>query len=495
MNMETRSTLITSNTTTTTTAAAINRAGKHGPEKQQRERRVFWTPLVTSAALMCLIAIRSLPQNLDIASIAQLLVLVGKTVDSAAQAKAIPAVVSRPFEYIWDEPKNSADLFGNDTRIIWAYWDKGLQGMPEICRHSVKSWQVRNPDWRVIILDDNNYQQYVGVSDLPTTFFSLKVQHRSDLLRLAVLIRYGGLYLDASTLVFKGFDEIWDTVEDDKLMLTSLNKLGGDSGLDLFNNGLLMTKGTHNKVLQLWQQRILAYSETPSLSLEAMKRDRRFDRVVDYWSDPSLGILAEMVPYHSNLWMLDDLIWNNDAGAAEHVLHLPKLRWGFWFLSFPHLITEGKKRQRESTNNTADNIIIHPSDDPDTVSWKPLGLMSAVTTILPQALQNDHDLSVRLVENIVALKFTSHDIGLIDFAIKKFGLDNTLGYLYNVAVNTTLYPIRQATLEGAQAPALEADHGLSVARRRPTLTRVTGPSTPIVSNAGSRHAALTYQTA
>ena len=43
----------------------------------------------------------------------------------------------------------------------------------------------------------------------------------------------------------KGFDEIWETVEEDKLMLTSLNKMP-DSGLDLFNNGLLMTKGTHN---------------------------------------------------------------------------------------------------------------------------------------------------------------------------------------------------------------------------------------------------------
>jgi Capsular polysaccharide synthesis protein len=474
MNMETRSTLIHSNTTATTT---MSRAGKQDHDKLQRERRVFWTPLVTSAALMCLISIRSLPQNFDIASIAQLLVLVGKTIESAGQAKAIPAVVSRPFDYIWDEPKSSADLFDNDTRIIWAYWDKGLQGMPEICQHSVKSWQVRNPDWRVIILDDDNYQQYVAVSDLPTTYYSLKVQHRSDLLRLAVLLRYGGLYLDASTLVFKGFDEIWDTVEDDKLMLTSLNKLG-DSGLDLFNNGLLMTKGTHNKVLTLWQKRILDYSEAPSLSLEAMKRDPRFARVADHWSDPSLGILAEMVPYHSNLWMLDDLIWNNDAGAAEHVLHIPKLRWGFWFLSFPHLITEGKKRQRETNNSTGDNIIIHPSDDPDTVSWTPLGLMSAVTTIVPQAFQNDHDLSVRLVENIVALKFTSHDIGLIDFAMKKFGLDHTLGYLYNAAVNTTLYPIRQATLDGAHAPTLVADQVFSLARRRPTLTRVTGSMHP-----------------
>ncbi|CAB9503065.1 Capsular polysaccharide synthesis protein [Seminavis robusta] len=450
MNMETRSTLINT-----------------GDRKQQRERRSIWSPLVTSVALMLLILIRSLPQNFDFASIAELFLVVRNTVVSASQAKAIPAVVSRPFETVWEEPKSSAELFDRDTRIIWAYWDKGLQGMPELCQHSVLSWQVRNPDWKVIILDDHNYQQYVSVSDLPTTYFSLKVQHRSDLLRLAVLIRYGGLYLDASTLVFKGFDQIWDTVEEDKLMLTSLNKLPG-SGLDLFNNGLLMTKGTNNKVLKIWQQRILEYSEAPGLTLAAMKEHPRFARVANDWDDPSLGILADMVPYHSNLWMLDDLIWNNDEGVAEHVLHLPKLRWGFWFLAFPHLITESKRRQQlllgatGTTSNNETNMFIPPVEDPDMISWKPLGLMSAITTILPLVFQDDRDMSMRLVENTMALKFTSHDLGIIEFGMKKFGLKHTLGHLYDLAVNTTSYPIQQATLDGAEAPVLVAKQAIEV---------------------------------
>lgn len=425
----------------------LKRAPSFGRSKEGKQ--TFWSPAVTILAVLLLISYRSLPHNCSVTSVAEIMIEVAKLIKSASRAKSIPAVVSVPFDDImWDEPKSSKELFKNDgSKIMWAYWDKGLEGMPPLCQHAITSWQVHNPNWRVIILDDNNYQEYVSVSDLPTTYFSLKVQHRSDLLRLAVLLRYGGTYMDASTLVFKSFDDIWDTVEEDKLMLTSLNMLP-ESKLDLFNNGLLMTKGTNNKALRLWQQRMLEYTENPSLTQEAMAKNPLFSRVTEHWDDSSLGMLADMVPYHSNLWMLDDLIWNNDESVADSILHLPRARWGFWFHSFPYMITEGTRQQKAGNPDYA----FDPSGDPEMVSWKPLGIMNVATSILPVAFNEDADLAHRILENTHALKFTSHDLGLVDLALKKFGVENTLGYIYRAATNTTLYPIKQANLLGAAKP-------------------------------------------
>eukprot|EP00797_Seminavis_robusta_P008011 Sro155_g070340.2 (110) ;mRNA; f:22667-22996 len=107
-------------------------------------------------------------------------------------------------------------------------------------------------------------------------------------------------------------------------------------------------------------------------------------------------------------------------------------------------------------------MFIPPVEDPDMISWKPLGLMSAITTILPLVFQDDRDMSMRLVENTMALKFTSHDLGIIEFGMKKFGLKHTLGHLYDLAVNTTSYPIQQATLDGAEAPVLVAKQAIEV---------------------------------
>jgi len=412
------------------------------------ERRILWTPLVTTLAVLLLILIRSVPDGF-VTSVAELLVKTGQLVQSVSKAKNIPPVVSRPFEDIWDEPRSSKELFDHDTKIMWAYWDSGLEGMPELCRYSVQSWKVHNPNWRVIILDDHNYKEYVSVSDLPTTFFSLKVQHRSDLLRLAVLLRYGGIYMDASTLVFKSFDGIWDQVEEDKLMLTSLNKLSR-SRHDLFNNGLLMTKGIYNKVLKLWQQRMLKYTESPSLTMDEMRTDPTFARVVEHWDDPSLGVLAEMVPYHSNLWMLDDIIWNNDESVADHVLSLPKFRWGFWFQSLPHLIAESRKQR--GMQSGVESYVIDPATDPEYVGWGALAVARQSFSFFPLALNEDIDLATRLLHNTHILKFTSHDLDLIEMGFRRWGFDNTLGYLYRAAGNTTLFPLQEATLDGAVAP-------------------------------------------
>ena len=408
---------------------------------------VFWSSLGTALSVLLLFLYRSIPQNFSVSSVAEILLEVGKLLRSASQAKSIPAVVSLPFDKVWDEPKSSQELFKNDTKIMWGFWDSGLEGMPDTCRYAIKSWEVHNPNWKIIILDDNNYQEYVSVSDLPTTFFSLKVQHRSDLLRIAVLLRYGGAYMDASTLVFKSFDRIWDSVDKGKLMLTSLNSLP-DSGLDLFNNGLLMAKGTNNTVLSQWQQRMLRYTENPSLTLEDMAKNPEFSRVADHFTDPSLGLLSDMIPYHSNLWMLNDLIWNNGESVANKVLSLPRSRWGIWFSGLPHLVEECQ-RQRSLGNSER---TLDPSTEPKTISWTPLGLLGIAPTLIRMSFEEDIDLAKRILENLHAIKFTSHDLGLIEMGLEKFGHDNTMGYLYRAATDKTLFPVQQANLAGAVEP-------------------------------------------
>ena len=96
-------------------------------------------------------------------------------------------------------------------KIMWAFWDKGEgdDNVPQYCQQAVQSWKARNPSWKIIILSDHNYKQYVAMEDLPSTFRSLQVEHRSDFVRMSVLKRYGGLYLDITYLLFKGMDDLW----------------------------------------------------------------------------------------------------------------------------------------------------------------------------------------------------------------------------------------------------------------------------------------------
>ena len=89
-------------------------------------------------------------------------------------------------------------------KIIWLYWGQGWdeQNLPEIvqiCRKSVGRYAA---DYRVIELDDTNLTEYLDFPD----FVWDKKQHNkafkpaffADILRLALLECYGGVWLDAT---------------------------------------------------------------------------------------------------------------------------------------------------------------------------------------------------------------------------------------------------------------------------------------------------------
>nr|WP_303801285.1 capsular polysaccharide synthesis protein [Snodgrassella alvi] len=100
----------------------------------------------------------------------------------------------------------------NNDKIIWQYWGQGLnsESLPEtvkICFNSVDHYQK---DYQIIRLDDNSIRDYL---DLPE-FIWEKRQNKefkhvffSDLLRLALLDAYGGIWMDATILLTESIPE------------------------------------------------------------------------------------------------------------------------------------------------------------------------------------------------------------------------------------------------------------------------------------------------
>ena len=167
--------------------------------------------------------------------------------------KQVPATVVSVARKPWPEP--DPDRFSS-TKILWGFWNSGREAMPGFCQFAVGTWQARHPDWEVVIMSNANFREYVSPAELPTTFESLKVQHQSDILRLSVLSRYGGAYLDVSTIVFKSFDDIWAQAKPHQLFLTPALLLGDQTESYKYylpNNALLFAPHRGNRVLSEWQ--------------------------------------------------------------------------------------------------------------------------------------------------------------------------------------------------------------------------------------------------
>ena len=91
------------------------------------------------------------------------------------------------------------------VKILWMYWDQGIDNLDDnynkLC---FWGWKKLNPDWEIRILDKNSTIKYIP--DL-VNFKHLTVQLKSDLLRIKLLSKYGGVWADASTLPMKRLTE------------------------------------------------------------------------------------------------------------------------------------------------------------------------------------------------------------------------------------------------------------------------------------------------
>lgn len=116
---------------------------------------------------------------------------------------------------------NSVGVYAPPNRpvpkIIWTYWEDmkkvdwghrieaTTQSFLDLCH---RSWRKMNPDWKVHILNQYTVWDYISKKDLPEGFDNLMIQHRSDAIRLALIVKYGGVWIDATILLLKPLDSV-----------------------------------------------------------------------------------------------------------------------------------------------------------------------------------------------------------------------------------------------------------------------------------------------
>lgn len=85
------------------------------------------------------------------------------------------------------------------NRIVWMFWHDWNEA-PEIAAKSVISWRVNNPAWTVRALSWSTIERWLD-QDFVNKVHALDIviQHKSDLVRLELIHRYGGVWADATS--------------------------------------------------------------------------------------------------------------------------------------------------------------------------------------------------------------------------------------------------------------------------------------------------------
>ncbi len=96
------------------------------------------------------------------------------------------------------KPKNSI------SKKIWICWFQGEENAPDIVRMCIASVRKTFSDYDVVVITDKNIDEFIEVSKLIKDKRKkgiIKPAHFSDLIRLELLIKYGGIWLDSTVLV------------------------------------------------------------------------------------------------------------------------------------------------------------------------------------------------------------------------------------------------------------------------------------------------------
>ncbi|MFW7266630.1 glycosyltransferase family 32 protein [Gluconacetobacter sp. Hr-1-5] len=91
-------------------------------------------------------------------------------------------------------------------KIIWMYWDN--PDYPKYIDTVVERLRELNPDCDVRLLNCHTLSHYID--DYMVRQAGLSATTKSDLIRLELILRYGGIWLDATILVFEDFSWIYE---------------------------------------------------------------------------------------------------------------------------------------------------------------------------------------------------------------------------------------------------------------------------------------------
>ena len=203
-----------------------------------------------------------------------------------------------------------------EERKIWFCWLQGIDKAPELVKACYKSL-TQNMDREVILITKKNIYNYVSFPDHINEKYKKGIitdTHLSDLLRLELLTRYGGTWIDSTVLCTSPERDIPKFYLDSKLFMFQNLKPGRD-GHATYISSWFMTAEKNNKILQATKYLLYKYWENNNSLVNYFLLHIFISMVLDYYEDDWNKIVPinNATPHTILLRLFDDFnpeIWH-----------------------------------------------------------------------------------------------------------------------------------------------------------------------------------------
>lgn len=141
---------------------------------------------------------------------------------------------------------------------IWICWLQGIENAPDVVKQCYQSVVKNNPNKEIILLTADNINEYVQFPEYIIVKWKRGIitnTHITDLLRLELLIQYGGMWLDATVLCTGSAPDYYFNSE---LFFYQTLKPGRDGHCNYISSWLMEAK-TNNKILMATRELCYEY--------------------------------------------------------------------------------------------------------------------------------------------------------------------------------------------------------------------------------------------
>lgn len=151
---------------------------------------------------------------------------------------------------------NACNVQKDEPQIIWQYWESKDGSIPPLVQACLNSVDKFKGNRTRIILTYDKLKDYI---DLPQKIYELKengkmnLAHFVDIVRTALLIQYGGIWIDSTVLLT---EELPDFVESDLFFFQNDEKVDLDG---LCGTNYFIVAKPDNKILKQTLASMLAY--------------------------------------------------------------------------------------------------------------------------------------------------------------------------------------------------------------------------------------------
>lgn len=212
--------------------------------------------------------------------------------------------------------KNSIQKKNEHRKTIWTIWLQGISEAPLIVRKCHESMQKCFSEWEIVVITEDNFSDYITFPDYIMEKYekgNISRTHFADLIRLELLSKYGGTWLDGTVYCSEFINDKHDFYLNSDLFLFQNLKPGLDGHCSSISSWMITASAGQNIIL-LTRELLHNYWKTHNFAVDYFILHYFFQMAIDVYPEewkkvipvsnsvPFVLLLRLFDRYDENIW-------------------------------------------------------------------------------------------------------------------------------------------------------------------------------------------------